>query len=181
MTRRYWAGVMVFAILVTFGAGWYLLTALQERALVDVPLQPAAEGADAPSALPEEANEDGASSLPAETAPNSAVAVSTTGAASPASEAAAPEAESAPATRNILFTFYSSYATEIAIVGDFNDWIRAPLKKRRGNRWTRAVGMEPGTYEYMFIVDGRRTRDPNNRRVSANGNSVITVDPLPSP
>jgi len=80
--------------------------------------------------------------------------------------------------RNIRFTLFSSAAKKPAIVGDFNKWYRQAMKKGKGNTWLADVSLKPGSYEYMFIVQGKKIRDPYNKKTSKDGNSVITVKPL---
>jgi 1,4-alpha-glucan branching enzyme len=81
-------------------------------------------------------------------------------------------------TRKILFKLIRPNAKEIMIVGDFNNWMRQPLVKK-GKSWEVSVPLKPGSYEYAFVVDGRRVRDPNNKQAGSNGkSSIITVKPL---
>jgi len=81
--------------------------------------------------------------------------------------------------RNILFSVHSSVAKDVYIIGDFTKWFREPLTKKKGNLWTLAKKLTPGTYEYLYVVDGRRVKDPNNKKVSNGGKSLITVKPIP--
>ncbi|OGS19570.1 MAG: hypothetical protein A2219_04505 [Elusimicrobia bacterium RIFOXYA2_FULL_50_26] len=84
-------------------------------------------------------------------------------------------------TRNIGFVFRHSKAKNVAIIGDFNDWIPEPMKKGGDFKWTFTQAIEPGEYSYNFIVDGRPVRDPNNARISDTGrgfaSSRLTVKP----
>lgn len=81
--------------------------------------------------------------------------------------------------RNILFSYHSSTAKEVFIVGDFNNWFRNPMMRKNKKTWTAAVKIEPGTYQYLFVVDGKRIGDPNASSTK-DGKSVITVKSLKS-
>ncbi len=62
--------------------------------------------------------------------------------------------------KRIIFTFHAPEAKSVHIAGSFNDWNRCsdPLKQdkkgREGGTWKRVFYLEPGVYEYRFIVDG---------------------------
>lgn len=63
-------------------------------------------------------------------------------------------------------TFYlKDYANarSVQLAGDFNDWNRLthPMTWKNG-QWQARVDLEPGTYEYKFIVDGVWILDPSN-------------------
>ena len=94
--------------------------------------------------------------------------------ATPSGEA--PAATATEETRNILFSYHGA-GKNVAIVGDFNNWFREPLRKKKDNVWRTSVKLRPGTYKYMFVVDDKRVRDPNNKSVSDGGRSVLTVKP----
>ena len=74
-------------------------------------------------------------------------------------------------------------AGEVFLVGNFNDWREDthPMKLNKGGRWTKAVYLLPGTYEYKFLVDGEWQTDMSNTRKGRNlygtRNSLITVEP----
>ena len=72
--------------------------------------------------------------------------------------------------RKIAFSFESSDAKEVNLVGDFNNWNpkKHPMKKDDNGRWTKAVILPPGQYEYKFLVDGQWKEDPQNDRISPN-------------
>jgi 1,4-alpha-glucan branching enzyme len=64
-------------------------------------------------------------------------------------------------TRKIIFTFHSPTADEVFVAGTFNNWEprRDPLRKN-AKGWSTVKYLEPGTYEYRFIVDGVWMDDP---------------------
>ncbi len=67
------------------------------------------------------------------------------------------------AALNVRFDLVAPTASQVAIVGDFNQWNAQSLPMRRsadGRRWEIEVRLPPGRYTYGFIVDGRLTPDP---------------------
>ncbi len=85
----------------------------------------------------------------------------------------------------ITFTLQAdaSQVKSIAIVGDFNDWDpkRNPLNDENGDGvWTTTLKLEPGRYEYMFILDGQQwIPDPAAYRYVRDGfgnkNAIIEI------
>jgi 1,4-alpha-glucan branching enzyme len=44
---------------------------------------------------------------------------------------------------------------EVALVGDFGGWnIRYQMEQVAPGVWSTAVPLEPGVYDYAFVVDG---------------------------
>ena len=62
--------------------------------------------------------------------------------------------------KRITFTFNAPEAKSVHIAGSFNDWNMDsdPLSQSKEGRasgtWSRIFYLEPGVYEYRFIVDG---------------------------
>ena len=74
-------------------------------------------------------------------------------------------------------------AEEVYLVGDFTDWQRSPilLKRQNDGIWKTTVPLQPGEYQYRFLVDGEwrddakcGTRAPNP---FGGQNCVRTVAP----
>lgn len=67
------------------------------------------------------------------------------------------------------FELNAPYANEVFLIGDFNSWNAGgiPLKKNKNGLWQLELELNPGKYEYKFIVDGKWQNDP------ANNNTVI--------
>lgn len=71
----------------------------------------------------------------------------------------------------------------VAVVGDFNDWDpdKHLLQDDNGDGvWTASLKLEPGRYEYMFILDGQKwVPDPEAYRYVRDGfgnkNAVIEI------
>ena len=78
----------------------------------------------------------------------------------------------------VRFFFPDSTAQEIFLAGDFNGWSPSatPLDREPGGFATR-VFLDPGTYEYKFMVDGAWQRDPDNPEFTSRGASVLRVGP----
>ena len=72
--------------------------------------------------------------------------------------------------RKITFSFESSDAKEVILMGDFNRWNpkKHPMKKDDDGKWTKALILPPGKYEYKFLVDGQWKEDPQNNRICPN-------------
>jgi hypothetical protein len=77
----------------------------------------------------------------------------------------------------------SAPASQVMVVGDFNDWDPAATPLRPGNEggtWTVELRLAPGRYRYTFLIDGRRwVPDPAEPRAADDDfgapTSVLTV------
>ncbi|MDF1593900.1 MAG: isoamylase early set domain-containing protein [Desulfobacterales bacterium] len=84
--------------------------------------------------------------------------------------------------RKVKFSFESTGAREVFLLGDFNKWDPQahPMKKDVNGRWNRTLMMPPGTYEYKFIADGQWLLDPCNDQCCPNcfgsDNSVLNLE-----
>ncbi len=74
-------------------------------------------------------------------------------------------------TRKVTFKYYGN-AKKVSVVGGFT-MSRPVALKKSGKEWSTSVVIFPGTYKYMFIVDGKTMQDPNGR--SEDGKSVFTA------
>lgn len=65
--------------------------------------------------------------------------------------------------RRQTFTLIAPTATSVQLVGDFTHWQdeAIEMEKQKGGEWKTSVALEPGTYEYRFIVDGEWRGDPD--------------------
>ncbi len=84
--------------------------------------------------------------------------------------------------RTVTFEYFDPEATVVTLVGDFNGWDpqRRPLKRDAGGLWKGRVRLEPGRYQYKFVINGHRwEEDPLNLQRVPNEhgtfNSVRTV------
>ena len=89
---------------------------------------------------------------------------------------------SAPGASVVTFVLVVPEARTVALAGDFNGWDPAQLPMRRegSGLWTVDVPLQPGRYQYAFVVDGRRfVADPAAPRAVGDDfgtpTSVVTV------
>ncbi|HTA28828.1 MAG TPA: glycogen-binding domain-containing protein [Candidatus Cybelea sp.] len=82
----------------------------------------------------------------------------------------------------MVFRLNRPEAKIVFVCGDFNDWSPRSLRMfRRGGRgeWERTIPLEPGRYQYKFIVDGEWMHDPKASENIPNGhgslNSIMEV------
>jgi hypothetical protein len=73
-------------------------------------------------------------------------------------------------------------ASLVVLTGTFNNWNQSQLLfAREGDGWVCRVDLDPGVYQYKFIVDGDWLLDPSNPDTSedeaGNVNNVIEVKP----
>ena len=74
--------------------------------------------------------------------------------------------------RQVAFRYFDN-AKSVAIVSGFTSTQPRELKKINGV-WEITLTISPGTYRYMFVVDGKEIKDPYNKQES-NGRSVIII------
>lgn len=69
----------------------------------------------------------------------------------------------------------------VCIAGTFNDWHPQVTEMINvgGDRWAKVLSLEPGRYEYRFVVDGRWVDDPTASETVPNPfgtcNAVLKV------
>jgi len=81
--------------------------------------------------------------------------------------------------RNIAFSFRNSRPAKVDIIASFTNWKPKAMKKSKNYTWVYTASLEPGSYTYNFVVDGRKIiRDPNNKRTAPGGRSLLTVKPM---
>jgi hypothetical protein len=70
---------------------------------------------------------------------------------------------------NVRLRVRAEGATRVAVAGDFNGWSpeAMPLRPAGDGWWETRVELEPGVYEYVYLIDGKWTTPPE---------SVLTVD-----
>jgi anti-sigma factor RsiW len=70
-----------------------------------------------------------------------------------------------PAKRTVQFVCDFPDAKNVAIAGDFNQWDAkaVAMHKDASGKWVATVQLQPGAYQYQFIIDGSQFQpDPNN-------------------
>jgi len=88
----------------------------------------------------------------------------------------------APSSKgNTTFTLKGhAEASLVVLTGSFNNWNQSQLLfAREGDGWVCRVDLDPGVYQYKFIVDGDWLLDPSNPDTAedeaGNVNNVIEV------
>lgn len=84
--------------------------------------------------------------------------------------------------RDIVFSLKASDDDVVMIAGDFTDWKPKELKltkRRNGSLWQTSIKLQPGSYQYKYLVNDCWIPDPANKRIIDNGlgtaNSLISV------
>ena len=84
--------------------------------------------------------------------------------------------------RKVRFELSAEPGSQVCIAGTFNSWnpTTNPLKEKPdGGHFKVTLGLEEGTHEYKFIVNGRWMSDPKCPEFIADGcgamNSVLKV------
>ncbi len=82
----------------------------------------------------------------------------------------------------VVLRYRAPQASTVYVVGEFNNWTpnqEARMEKNSEGVFETALDLEPGIYQYRFIVDGRWVEDPDNPRTApapfGGVNSVLEV------
>ncbi|MBI5017079.1 MAG: zf-HC2 domain-containing protein [Deltaproteobacteria bacterium] len=86
-------------------------------------------------------------------------------------------------SREVVLQYQSPTAGLVTLAGDFNGWGRdgrSVRVEREGDRWLFRVRVEPGRYQYAFVVDGKKwLPDPQAPGIIPDGfggvNSLLYV------
>jgi len=104
--------------------------------------------------------------------------------ATTATAATSTTAATAPRTVLVRLVVVRPGAATVAVAGDFNGWnpARTPLEPGSNGAWVVTIPLEPGRYEYMFVVNGQEwIADPFAAERTADGfgseNAVLDVRP----
>jgi 1,4-alpha-glucan branching enzyme len=65
--------------------------------------------------------------------------------------------------RKTEFSLSAPRARSVSIAGDFNQWDTSShsLKQDKKGVWRISLSLNPGQYEYRFLVDGEWQNDPS--------------------
>lgn len=81
----------------------------------------------------------------------------------------------------VTFVFRpQAQAKAVRVVGTFNNWDeeQGRMQKTKGE-WRKRINLQPGRYEYKFIVDGQWCTDPDASETTRNDfgslNSVLEL------
>ena len=102
---------------------------------------------------------------------------------SPRSELSGMEPEAG--AREVVVRFHDQSAADVRIAGDFNGWVpdkgvRSLIESDGPSRvWTKVLQLQPGTYQYRYVVDGEWREDPSNPDsvpgIGGQPNSILVV------
>ena len=78
-----------------------------------------------------------------------------------------------PPKKRVYFKLLAPKAKEVILTGSFNNWDTESRRLKRGKKhsWSTYMMLEPGTYEYRFMVDGKWKNDPEAETVPNPFNS----------
>jgi len=86
------------------------------------------------------------------------------------------------AKKTVVFTLQAPLDADVKIAGDFNQWTPESLDFHDFNgssAWHKLIRLDPGSYEYKYLIDGRWVPDPENGTTVVNRmgseNSVLKV------
>ena len=84
-----------------------------------------------------------------------------------------------PRGKASTFQFAAPEAHGVTVAGDFNQWNpeSSPLKKGKDGVWKVSLRLEPGSYQYQFVINGVEWRDDplNSNRVASPYGSFNSV------
>lgn len=70
-----------------------------------------------------------------------------------------------PGSRKAQFICHAPEASSVKIIGNFNNWTESEdfsMEFQEDGIWTKEILLEPGVYQYKFIVDDVWVEDENN-------------------
>ena len=77
------------------------------------------------------------------------------------------------------FKYKATEATSVELMCENNGWKSVPMTKGDNGVWTTKVSLNPGTYAYKFLVNGKDwVFDPDNsakKTVEGNENSAVEI------
>lgn len=85
---------------------------------------------------------------------------------------------------NVTFSYKSTEAKSVSVVGRFNSWkydVDFLVNKKGDGNWELKKFLPPGSYVYFFVIDGKKWRaDPNSKGKKDDGfggkNSIVVVN-----
>jgi chromosome partitioning protein len=73
-----------------------------------------------------------------------------------------------PTSEGVVFAIEAQDARRVQLVGDFNGWaLDGNDMQPAGRIWTTVLKLQPGRYQYRYVVDGEWQNDPLNNNVEA--------------
>jgi 1,4-alpha-glucan branching enzyme len=107
--------------------------------------------------------------------------VSTKAVTATPSKASSKASSSKTNSEKVEFEFFAPEAKEVAVAGSFNEWKpkQTVLARDKSGRWSVALPLTPGRYEYRFVVDGSWVNDQRPTEAVSNPfgsiNNVLKV------
>lgn len=82
-----------------------------------------------------------------------------------------------PELKFITFSIQINSAKEVFLAGDFNKWNKNSIKlvKKDKNKWETIIPLPPGSYRYVYYVDGKKTLDPLNSKTDKYENEEVSL------
>jgi len=79
--------------------------------------------------------------------------------------------------RFVKFSVRIANAKTVGLAGDFNKWNRdsLALARREKNVWGTILPLPPGTYHYLYNIDGQLILDPLNPETAMLGDKKVSV------
>lgn len=79
--------------------------------------------------------------------------------------------------RFVEFHLRAPKAKAVDLIGDFNGWKAGTLTLSRasGGAWELMLPLPPGSYHYLFLVDGQTTADPAARTATLPDGKTVSV------
>lgn len=86
-----------------------------------------------------------------------------------------------PAKKFVTLRLADETYGKVQIKGEMNAWDpAATVVNKENGEWTTRLELNPGNYQYKYIVDGNEINDPHNELVVSNGsggtNSLLVID-----
>ncbi len=80
-------------------------------------------------------------------------------------------------TVDLRLTLTAPHATSVRVVGDFNQWEKPGVKMvaDKSGRWIAEITVDPGTYRYLFLVDGDSMVDPRGITITDPFGEKVSV------
>jgi hypothetical protein len=81
-----------------------------------------------------------------------------------------PARASTPALQTVHFGYFGPDASEVFVVGSFNEWNprATPMERDALGDWTVEIQLPRGEHRYRFLVDGDWRDDPNATQTVVN-------------
>jgi 1,4-alpha-glucan branching enzyme len=81
-----------------------------------------------------------------------------------------PQFSAKKTVKPVNFLCMADAATEVSLVGDFNDWhpSATPMERQVDGCWKAQVVLPAGHHHYQFLIDGKPMLDPRAQGIARN-------------